>query len=113
MFSGKTKISKKEDSEKSSQVFKLLAEEIQTFSKQTVEPFSNAIGALDEGMSSLGLNRLRAERNRPGISDDQDDQQAGDRVWLANQTFVPMPATPFQVTEGLFLPVAAGILMTP
>ncbi len=63
-------------------------------------------------MGKVSINSLRAKRDGPDISDDEGDEQAGHVLGQANEAVVPMPTTAFEVTEGLFLPVAAGILVT-
>ncbi len=62
-------------------------------------------------MGALGGHRLTTERDDPDISQNQDDQQTGYVVGLANPTVAPMPAATFEVTKTLFLPIATGILM--
>ena len=55
MFSGKTKISRKEDTEKSGKVFKLLTEEIQALTKKAIERLSGALGPTDKRLTSVGV----------------------------------------------------------
>ena len=72
-FLGKATISKKDDATKGGIVFKVLAQEVQTFPKEAVEPFGEAGGPADERVTDLGVDGLRTERDRPDVSDDQDE----------------------------------------
>jgi len=51
---------------------------------------------------------VRAEGNAPGIDEGENDEQTRYMVRMTDPTFVP-PAATFEVTEGLFLPVAQTI----
>lgn len=102
---------KKDDSEGSRKGFKLLTEEIQVLAKKAVKRLNGVVGRLDKRLAWVGFNRLRTKCHHPGIGHHQDNQQAGDMRWKANTTFIRMPTATFEVTEGLFLPVAARILI--